>query len=502
MTGRQLALCLIAFCVFQSAVITYLRTDVTGGSRLDWHGRITSIIYQHFTTHGFGSMARQVARTADLAETLSHDLTLEDSEMFELAVAKLFPWWRANTLRYYPWKAVAPVGGSGQEKGAGIVISVGNRNVLSAASLIVALRSVLNSTLPIELAYVGDSDLSPRWRSWLMKLVDDRSIFPLDLTQVYDNSLVDLRTWDTKPFALIASRYPQTMLLDADAFFFETPDALFDTHPGLRNTGTLFLHDRSKFWGDGRRESPHARLEWLAKQIAEAGRQPSGFLNLSSLLWAADGVITEAMDSCAVFVDKSRPRVYMAMLFAAWMNGAGPRKEFYKYWYGDKEAYWIACELTGTDYFFELWTSMRMGIATAMPGRNAKSTAQLEGDCTQHMIHANADGSAPLLGNGGIARLPQWTHWYLARPIKEALAEIKQNMSIANDTYWGTELGLGTHEQYRDAIVESQVAWGPSCAQHEPERWRPLAPETGDVVARMAVTYDKLAIAFAAAQAS
>ena len=54
-----------------------------------------------------------------------------------------------------------------------------------------------------------------------------------------------------KPFALLASKYPRTILVDADAIFLRSPDDLFDQHAGLSETGALFYHDRAIGSDDG-----------------------------------------------------------------------------------------------------------------------------------------------------------------------------------------------------------------------------------------------------------
>lgn len=48
-----------------------------------------------------------------------------------------------------------------------------------------------------------------------------------------------------KPFALLASRIRKAILVDADVVFPHRPDSIFESHPKLHETRTLFGHDRA-----------------------------------------------------------------------------------------------------------------------------------------------------------------------------------------------------------------------------------------------------------------
>ena len=218
---------------------------------------------------------------------------------------KYYPWWQPLPTTYTPWQQDhrAPAGGTG------IVICVGSSNLIYAIHLVLSLRNVLNSKLPIQIAYAGNSDLSFTDRVNITDLGPD--IEALNLLDVFDEEIAGLENggWAMKPFAMLASRFQKTIVLDADAMFVRSPDDLFETEPGLIETGTLFWHDRA-FNPDS--EEP---ITWVKSLIGD--RQPSTLLN-SSLLWQ-NGVFHE-MDSAAVCMDKGRPKVFMSLLFATWMN--------------------------------------------------------------------------------------------------------------------------------------------------------------------------------------
>lgn len=457
--------------------------DIPVNGVVEQHTLISQILTSKIKNDEHGLMAVEVAR---LAKAIEAHIPGTDPEYMETAVTKLFPWWRADHARYYPWKRRAldvqpqmhPL-----DQRTGIVICVGNNNVYEAAHLVITLRKVHGSNLPIELAYAGDKDLTPYWRSFLLDLVGNEDIFPLDLTQVFDNDIVGFQNYDLKPFALLAGRYPQTILVDADALFFTAPDDIFDLHAGLRESGTLYYHDRSKYWTDN-----GDRRTWLSQQIAIAGRQPSAYLNKTSIVWTGK-FVTEGADSAVVMVDKSRPSIYAAMLFAAWMNGKGPRDVTYKYVWGDKETYWIAGELTGIPYYFEPWTSARLAEGLTKNPEDAKANPshppQPIAKCTEHMAHADISGSAPLFVNDAVWRVKvdhgrgfaNWTHWYLGKPLSEALSDAKDILDLPSDLYYGTKLPEATWKKYEEHVMMTQPSWDDSCKQRQPERWMPLSAQ-------------------------
>lgn len=331
----------------------------------------------------FGLMAKKLAVLADLAEHYGANPSIE-SASFTQTVSEQFRWWNASSLPYIPWKReswhINPFSDFAHSHSkTGIVICVGDKNAREAAHLITTLRNVHKSKLPIDIAYAGEKDLTFKVRQFLSKLGDDINF--MDLTTVYEDSLIHLSGWATKPFALLASRHPQTILLSADAIFFSNPDEIFEDYPSLRSTGALFFHDRSITM-----KNTTARYDWLDAQLKAAGREPSARLKSESLFYKR--YIGEEADAAVVCVDKSIPKMYMAMVFACWMNIQEVRNAVtWKMWWGEKESYWLAAELMGVPYSFEPWSSSRAaqlkagGITTSLDGgRSMTNTTTSDGD--------------------------------------------------------------------------------------------------------------------------
>ena len=125
---------------------------------------------------------------------------------------------------------------------SGIVIPVGVKDFRYACHLVLKLRTVLHSTLPIQVAYAGDQDLPLSNRQTLAGLVQDVQF--LDVLSVLDDKSMELdRSWAIKPFAVLASRFEQVILLDADVVFLQPPEYLL-SRTDYQETGALFFHDR------------------------------------------------------------------------------------------------------------------------------------------------------------------------------------------------------------------------------------------------------------------
>lgn len=192
-------------------------------------------------------MSEQLANWIDLMsdeialhETLEHTGLLE---RLEQAVCVFYP------FLIHPWRAYdkTPLASlrARQVLGSqGIVIVTGREHFRYAAHLITNLRDVLGSKLPIEIAYAGEDDLPRDHRVALRSLGDE--VFFLDVLSVFSDDTLMLKDGRSaiKPFAVLASRFQQVILMDADAVFLQKPETLLDAHQGFKSTGVLLFHDR------------------------------------------------------------------------------------------------------------------------------------------------------------------------------------------------------------------------------------------------------------------
>ncbi|KAB8212131.1 mannosyltransferase putative-domain-containing protein [Aspergillus parasiticus] len=273
-------------------------------------------------------------------ESTSKNLLLNATERVAIS---LYPFLKSPKGRNAARKPVADLRASFEPGSAGVVIPTSNHTLRFAVHLVGTLRSVLNSTLPIQIVYAGDADLSPDDRARLSSTVESGPALEfLDILTVFDDSTIQLQTggWAIKAFAALGSRFERVILADADAVFFQPPEVLLE-HEAFVRTGALLFHDRL-LWKDVFPE----RNEWYRSQI----RQPSAALD-KSLVWTEN--YAEEGDSGLVILDKSRTDILVALFHICWQNSYDVREEVtYKMTYGDKETWWLGLELTGASYEF------------------------------------------------------------------------------------------------------------------------------------------------------
>ena len=159
----------------------------------------------------------------------------------------------------------------------------------------------LGCTLPIEIFYLGDSDLSEDFRIEL-EAID--GVTTRDLSQMVTDEGWRLAGWAGKPFTILFSSFREAIFIDADALFFHDPAILFED-PEYKKTGALFFKDRLIM--------PETKKRWLQailpKPISKQVRQ--------SRMWTGDS--GHMQESGVVVVDTWRH--YIALLLVSRLNG-------------------------------------------------------------------------------------------------------------------------------------------------------------------------------------
>ena len=300
-------------------------------------------------------MAKHISTFALLLEAILNDTSI-DRKPFHQLRKQYFAWFRPSDTTHLPWLA--------KNNTTGIVMTAGQKNMVFAMHAIRTLRNVINTTLPIQVAYAGDDDLPAEKRREMRAI--DPSFELINVRDYYDEDVAGLGSggWAMKPFAALASRFEKVILIDTDTIFMQRPDELFEVNAGLKQTGTLFFHDRAL---KGRRTT-----EWVEELLNTGGRTPSTTLN-SSMYWQEE--LEHQQESGVVFINKAVPGAFMSLLFTTYMNLKSVRAEIYGHvmgasanpsqrtWperilhadlfaLGDKETFWLASELAGIPYTF------------------------------------------------------------------------------------------------------------------------------------------------------
>jgi len=217
-------------------------------------------------------------------------------------------------------------------KGKGLVISTGNKHFKLARSTIDTLRNVLHSEIPIEIIYNGEDDLSKDKRKILKKYKD---VYTTDISKFYDNKIIDIDGWAIKPYAILASRFEEVILIDADVMYLRDPMELYEDS-GYKETGTLFFRDRTLYPG------PHPAEQWVKSWMIDPLPETK-----ASRFW--NEISQHEMESSTVVINKTKNII--GLLSVCKLNEGNIRSRVvYTYVYGDKETFWIGFDMARQHY--------------------------------------------------------------------------------------------------------------------------------------------------------
>ncbi len=231
-------------------------------------------------------------------------------------------------------------------EGTGLVVCVPERYAALAWGMLATLRRV--SDLPVEVHHAGDElgeASKDRLREHDVSFVDTAAALGLPPA--------DLRGYQLKPHALAASRFARVLLADADLLFFDRPEPLFD-----RGDVCLF------------RDRDHER-----------GPLPSrSMLRLRRAFPTLDLPPLHRRHHCdAGLVAWNKGRVPTRALL--YLNGPA-RPQLYRWFFGDKETYWIAAQLEGH----------RAGFSPLFPGAIVGQDPETGRRRRPQMLHHHVDG--------------------------------------------------------------------------------------------------------------
>lgn len=159
----------------------------------------------------------------------------------------------------------------------------------------------LGCTLPIEVMYLGDSDLSEDYRAELESI---EGVVTRDVSQMVNDEGWKLAGWAIKAFAILFSSFREVIFIDADSAFFQDPAVLFD-EPEYRKTGALFFKDRLMM--------PESKKRWVQQVLPK----PFSSQVKQNRFWTGESA--HMQESGVVVVDKWKH--FLSMLLVTRMNG-------------------------------------------------------------------------------------------------------------------------------------------------------------------------------------
>jgi hypothetical protein len=214
---------------------------------------------------------------------------------------------------------------------------------------------------------MGESDLSQEHIGVLRNAIKDIQV--LDIFSVFPG--IQIKGWNVKPLAMLASSFQSVIFIDADAVFVRDPSVLFETEEFI-STGSVFFYDRSSSFNN------HGALVKSARFIQELIPQRLHEHNRYFV-----GSSEHVQESGVVVVDKSRALV--GLLAACYLN-IGSTGEYVttKMFYGDKETFWFGFEISKTPHSF-------MDLYGGSVGNTILRDGQ-EGVCGRQLAHADSTG--------------------------------------------------------------------------------------------------------------
>lgn len=200
--------------------------------------------------------------------------------------------------------------------GRGIVICGGGIRYFTNAWVCIHILRQVGCKLPIELWHLGSDELDAEMR----ELIEPLGVTCVDAHEVAKcHPVRRLGGWQSKPYAILHSKFREVLFLDADNVPVVNPEFLFETRQ-FKKTGAIF-------WPDF----------------------PSA--DLKNVIWESCGLKrtdTSEFESGQIVVDKSR--CWDAMRLALWFNEHSDF--YYQHIYGDKETFHLAFHKLRQSYGF------------------------------------------------------------------------------------------------------------------------------------------------------
>lgn len=228
----------------------------------------------------------------------------------------------------------------------GIVMLGGKKQLPFIQTLIFSIRVVHNSSLPIELFYLGDDDLDKASREILSTSYPD--IFTRNIYDFVSSYYLDFTGFDSKPFVVLFANAVEVLYIDVDAVLLQIPEVFFNFSQ-YQETGALFFHDR--MWGrDG---GPKKLLNLVTDHT-----YPSTTDRLYSIQFNGD----HEQESGVLVVDKSRN--FLGLFGACKLMDTAEKEIMQIYSYGDKESFWLGFEMMQLPYSWGDFYPGSIGDAT------------------------------------------------------------------------------------------------------------------------------------------
>jgi len=231
------------------------------------------------------------------------------------------------------------------------------------SSLLHALQRVrlAGSDLPVQIWHVGELNASVANRLQKEEGVSVHDLLDA-VSPLPEDEVQDFRGFMCKPLAMLASSFTEVMSIDHDGWAFMNISDLFHSKPYLES-GMLVFRDRLQMKTPSKqKEAGHFLRDLIRRRVhvphffGDTLVGPMHWRPSSSLLQApiVKSQSNHHADSSIVLLNKAQA---VDMANALYALHDKYRYEMYNNFHGDKETFWIACELVG-----------KCGVSPLLPG--------------------------------------------------------------------------------------------------------------------------------------
>lgn len=246
----------------------------------------------------------------------------------------------------------------------GIAVACNDYYIGYYLPMLAYLRLEHHSTIPVEIWYAGD-ELSDENKARLERF---GNVTFHNVVDYFGKKPSDYWGFQIKGYMLVGSHFDEVMIADADVYFVQKPDLLFEL-PAYKKSGAYFFRDfpikkfsdaRDKInetdlicdkWEHGYLESYRARREFIRSKID----QPSKYVPKDMLIfWSGaeptkeNRFLSQYQEAGVVLIDKRRHQKGVEKIFQLNVD----HKTTYHFVHGDKETYWMGMEMANEPYAF------------------------------------------------------------------------------------------------------------------------------------------------------
>jgi len=330
----------------------------------------------------------------------------------------------------------------GYKHGSRGIVTCTAPSLLNATLLMLSRLGKVGTLLPVEIWHVNElSEVQQKIFTQHFGL--GHGVRVHDLTGALARSTLkdevqELRGFMCKPLSLLATKLDEVLLVDHDARFFIDPSLLFSSSVFMR-TGMLLFRDRLRLQIRGRPVKDASRfLRQLIRrrlgsaefmQAPDMPRLPFPWSPSTELLNSpmATGESNHQIDSSVLLLSKSKAPMVKTALY---IMHERHRHELYSNLHGDKETYWLACELIGgLDCGVSEYAAGEMGQLKQAGDRECLygNLLQFHPDNPSWIVHCNCKPQAAWLYTH--VALPQRFSEHVGRMSRARVEAFKRNSS-------------------------------------------------------------------------